>query len=514
MTKPTPSPETATPEQDMANFNQFEQVEYSNGPKHVYGIDSETGKKVHLSHDAVLEHYGYGPENTSTNDPKPTADEKNGAEDEVDNPWKEREEAQEKLDQSQSKIDEEKKKIKLQTSKWRSRVKLYSDAEDVRDKQREDENYVLTEDDIEAIDQMAHQEKLDKREKKDPITEDDIRYYRLQKDEEETKSDKGDNSQASENGRSANEETETEVQSSENEPEETGDFDLISHVEEQNGQTDEYETVNEDKPMLQRVWERAKFTAGNIASGNVKRRNVLIGAAVGFITAVGIQKLTGDHESVKHIANHSGIGPDNTLAAHNGQSFADALRENGYQHPNHLINHLNDSGVLENGDHLTRGLSGNVDHPHQLVVDNFVDQRGAEGRMFIDPDLASALPEHGDKIKEVTSSGLTAVEAGAIGAAVGGVGAGVATRSGEKNSNNQTENRRNENGSERLADRERQALEERISYLEEQAALHNRDRMLLNRSARAMYAELSDEQRRNVEERLQREAQEQDDDEN
>lgn len=39
-------------------FGKMEQITYKTGAKHVYGVD-EAGKKRHLSHDAVLESYGY-----------------------------------------------------------------------------------------------------------------------------------------------------------------------------------------------------------------------------------------------------------------------------------------------------------------------------------------------------------------------------------------------------------------------------------------------------------------------
>ncbi len=40
-------------------YEEIQQKVYKNGAKHVYGVDNE-GKKKHLSHDAILAHYGYG----------------------------------------------------------------------------------------------------------------------------------------------------------------------------------------------------------------------------------------------------------------------------------------------------------------------------------------------------------------------------------------------------------------------------------------------------------------------
>jgi len=193
--------------------------------------------------------------------------------------------------------------------------------------------------------------------------------------------------------------------------------------------------------IFNRSVRRAQVAVGNVVTGNVRRRNVIIGAVVGFVTAWGIQKLTGDHESVKHVV-HSGITPDNTLAAHDGQSFPEVLRTNGYRHPHQVISNLNDSGVLHGDGPLANRLVESHDgNLHGLTVENFVDERGAKGTMWTGDDLAPVLPER--TVIEV-NPGIGPVEAGAIGAVVGGVGAGLATSDFENNAeeipleNNQT----------------------------------------------------------------------------
>lgn len=282
----------------------------------------------------------------------------------------------------------------------------------------------------------------------------------------------------------------TESEGKENPTETT---DLIIIVEEQDNETSK-------KGLFRRAWERAQIAVGNVATGNVSRRNVIAGAAAGLITAVAIQKLTGDHHTSAQVA---GITPDNTLAAHDHQSFADVLRENGYQHPHQTINQLNDAGVLDNGGDLAKRLTGNPDHPQHMIVENFVDEKGAEGRMWVGNDLASVIPDQAID----SSGGLSALEAGAIGATVGGAGAYAATRSGENNA-------RKNQSTETRGSQSRPALEERIAHLEETVQTQNSDRMILNRANRAMYDQLSDEQRQRVIERLQHEAQVAQDEEN
>lgn len=54
----TQAPRRSLEKPEPAAFGQVDQITYSTGAKHVYGID-EMGKKRHLSHDAILEAHGY-----------------------------------------------------------------------------------------------------------------------------------------------------------------------------------------------------------------------------------------------------------------------------------------------------------------------------------------------------------------------------------------------------------------------------------------------------------------------
>jgi len=49
-------------------YSEIEQNVYENGARHVYGVNAETGKKEHISHDKVLGAYGYGPEDAPDKD--------------------------------------------------------------------------------------------------------------------------------------------------------------------------------------------------------------------------------------------------------------------------------------------------------------------------------------------------------------------------------------------------------------------------------------------------------------
>ncbi len=55
----TPGPE-GLPE-DLRHFQGLDEMTYTNGAEHVYGLD-EDGKRVHIPHDKLLESYGFNPD--------------------------------------------------------------------------------------------------------------------------------------------------------------------------------------------------------------------------------------------------------------------------------------------------------------------------------------------------------------------------------------------------------------------------------------------------------------------
>jgi|GEM_PF-5248935 len=62
-----PEEEIMSLPEELKQFAKIEGKNYANGSEHVYGTDDQ-GRKVHISHDAVLEAYGYGPKDQP---PKP-----------------------------------------------------------------------------------------------------------------------------------------------------------------------------------------------------------------------------------------------------------------------------------------------------------------------------------------------------------------------------------------------------------------------------------------------------------
>ena len=54
--------------EQQPQFSEIQQNTYNNGAKHVYGVN-EAGKKQHISHDSVLEAYGYSASEAKQNRP-------------------------------------------------------------------------------------------------------------------------------------------------------------------------------------------------------------------------------------------------------------------------------------------------------------------------------------------------------------------------------------------------------------------------------------------------------------
>lgn len=55
----TDTPDSEGDSQLLGKYGEIQQKQYANGAIHLYGVDAETNKKRHLSHDEVLSYYGY-----------------------------------------------------------------------------------------------------------------------------------------------------------------------------------------------------------------------------------------------------------------------------------------------------------------------------------------------------------------------------------------------------------------------------------------------------------------------
>jgi hypothetical protein len=185
------------------------------------------------------------------------------------------------------------------------------------------------------------------------------------------------------------------------------------------------------RDIYNRARDRMRMTHANLLAGNGNlRRNTIIGAVAGAVVGLAIWKITGDHASTSHVA-HGALGPDNTLAAHNGQSLSETLRHNGYQHPGSVIADLQDSGALEHGKQtgheLARNLTGDINHPGHLEIEHA--ERGLNNRVYISESFQTVLAENAGRTTETLSvSAADPLIAAAIGGVAGGGAANIATR--------------------------------------------------------------------------------------